>query len=79
VAHPGDDLVFVLGNRRDFPGPISDLLGCFARARLVDSTRPTAERPEVPTRRIWVLEDWLGNWPGSTGGEVWHSSTRPSP
>jgi hypothetical protein len=79
VAHPGDDLVFVLGNRRDLPGPVSDLLGCFARARLVDSTGPTAERPEVPTRRIWVLEDWLGSWPGATGGEVWHSSTRPSP
>ena len=63
VARHGDDLVYVLANRRDSPGPITDLSANFARARLVDSTGPTAEQPEVPTRRIWLLEDWRGSWP----------------
>jgi hypothetical protein len=63
LAHPGDHLVFVLSNRRDSPGPVSDLEPYFARARVVDSTGPTAERPEVPPRRIWLLEDWRGGWP----------------
>jgi hypothetical protein len=64
LAHGGDDLVFILSNRRDAPGPISDLHPYFARMRLVDSTGPTDERPEVPLRRIWLLEDWEGGWPG---------------
>jgi dolichyl-phosphate-mannose-protein mannosyltransferase len=64
LANPGDDLVFILSNRRDAPGPISDLHPYFARMRLVDSTGPTDERPEVPQRRIWLLEDWQGGWPG---------------
>jgi 4-amino-4-deoxy-L-arabinose transferase-like glycosyltransferase len=63
LAHPGDDLVYVLGNRPDFPGPISDLHPYFARMRVVDSTGPTAQRPEVPRRRLWLLEDWRGGWP----------------
>ena len=63
LAHIGDDLVFVLSNRRDSPGPASDLSPYFARLRVVDSTGPTAERPEVPKRRIWLLEDWRGSWP----------------
>jgi dolichyl-phosphate-mannose-protein mannosyltransferase len=63
LAHPGDDLVFVQSSRRDAPGPISDLRPCFARVRAVDSTGPTTERPEVPGRRIWLLENWLGGWP----------------
>jgi 4-amino-4-deoxy-L-arabinose transferase-like glycosyltransferase len=63
-AHPGDDLVFVLSPRPDSTGPIADLRPHFARERLVDSTGPTAERPEVPKRRVWVLEDWQGGWPG---------------
>jgi 4-amino-4-deoxy-L-arabinose transferase-like glycosyltransferase len=64
LAHRGDDLVFILSNRRDSPGPISDLRPYFARLRVVDSTEPTAENPEVPRRRIWLLEDWRGGWPG---------------
>jgi 4-amino-4-deoxy-L-arabinose transferase-like glycosyltransferase len=68
LAHPGDDLVYVLSNPRDSPGPISDLHSCFARVRVVDSTGPTAERPEVPSRRIWLLENWLGSWPRAAGG-----------
>jgi hypothetical protein len=64
LAHRGDDLVFILSNRRDGPGPISDLQPYFARMRVVDSTGPTDERPEVPQRRIWLLEDWQGGWPG---------------
>jgi 4-amino-4-deoxy-L-arabinose transferase-like glycosyltransferase len=63
LARPGDHLVFVLSNRSDSPGPISDLEPYFARARVVDSTGPTAERAEVPKRRIWLLEDWRGGWP----------------
>ena len=65
LANPGDDLVFILSNRRDAPGPISDLRPYFARMRVVDSTGPTDERPEVPQRRIWLLEEWQGGWPGS--------------
>ena len=68
LANPGDDLVFILSNRRDAPGPISDLHPYFARMRLVDSTGPTDERPEVPRRRIWLLEDWQGGWPGTATG-----------
>jgi hypothetical protein len=68
LAHPGDDLVFVLSSRRDLPVPIADLRPCFARVRVVDSTAPSAERPEVPTRRIWLLHDWLGSWPRAAGG-----------
>jgi hypothetical protein len=64
LAHRGDDLVFIVSSRRDAPGPISDLHPYFARMRVVDSTGPTAERPEVPQRRIWLLEDWQGGWPG---------------
>jgi 4-amino-4-deoxy-L-arabinose transferase-like glycosyltransferase len=63
LAHPGDDLVFVLSNRRVSSGPISDLHPYFARVRVVDSTGPTTERPEIPKRRIWLLEDWRGGWP----------------
>ena len=63
LARPGDDLVFILSNRRDSPGPISDLNPHFARVRVVDSIVPTAERPEVPERRIWLLEGWRGSWP----------------
>ncbi len=63
LARPGDDLVFVLSIRRDWAGPISDLHPYFGRERLVDSTGPSAERPEVPRRRIWLLEDWRGGWP----------------
>ena len=63
LAHPGDDLVFILSNRMDLPGPIADLQPYFERARVVDSTGPTAQRPEVPRRRIWLLEDWRGGWP----------------
>jgi undecaprenyl-diphosphatase len=63
LAHPGDHLVVVLSDRRDSPGPISDLDPYFARVRMVDSTGPTAERPEVPKRRIWLLEAWRGGWP----------------
>jgi len=64
MAHAGDDLIVILSNRRDPPGPISDLHPYFARMRVVDSTGPTTERPEVPPRRIWLLEDWRGGWPG---------------
>jgi 4-amino-4-deoxy-L-arabinose transferase-like glycosyltransferase len=64
LADRGDDLVFILSNRRDAPGPISDLHPYFARLRVVDSTGPTPDRPEVPQRRIWLLEDWQGGWPG---------------
>ena len=64
LARPGDHLVFVLSNRSDSLGPISDLEPYFARARVVDSSGPTDERPEVPQRRIWLLEDWQGGWPG---------------
>jgi 4-amino-4-deoxy-L-arabinose transferase-like glycosyltransferase len=64
LAHRGDDLVFIVSSRRDAPGPISDLHPYFARMRVVDSTGPTDERPEVPQRRIWLLEDWQGGWPG---------------
>ena len=64
LAHRGDDLVFVLSNRRNPPGPLADLHPYFARIRVVDSTGPTDERPEVPQRRIWLLEDWQGGWPG---------------
>jgi hypothetical protein len=64
LAHRGDDLVFILSNRRDPTGPIADLHPYFARIRVVDSTGPTDERPEVPQRRIWLLEDWQGGWPG---------------
>ena len=63
MAHPGDDLILVLSNRPDSPGPISDLRSYFARVRVVDSTGPGAERREVPRRRIWLLEDWHGSWP----------------
>jgi 4-amino-4-deoxy-L-arabinose transferase-like glycosyltransferase len=64
LARRGDDLVLVLSNRPVSPGPISDLDPYFARVRVVDSTGPSAERPEVPKRRIWLLEDWNGSWPG---------------
>ncbi|HEV2083537.1 MAG TPA: hypothetical protein VGR09_00530 [Gemmatimonadales bacterium] len=57
--------MFILGKLREAPGPISDLHPYFARMRLVDSTGPTDERPEVPQRRIWLLEEWQGGWPGS--------------
>jgi hypothetical protein len=63
LARAGDDLVFVLSEHRDSPGPVSDLGPYFARVRVVDSTGPTAERPEVPQRRMWLLEDWRGSWP----------------
>jgi hypothetical protein len=64
LAHRGDDLVFILSNRPDAPGPISDLDPYFARMRMVDSIGPTDAKPEVPLRRIWLLEDWQGGWPG---------------
>jgi hypothetical protein len=64
LAQRGDDLVFILGNRRDASGPISDLRPYFAGMRMVDSTGPSDGRPEVPQRRIWLLEDWQGGWPG---------------
>jgi 4-amino-4-deoxy-L-arabinose transferase-like glycosyltransferase len=63
TAHPGDDLVFVLSNRPESPGPISDLRCCFEHVAAVDSTSPGAGRREVPRRRIWVLENWRGSWP----------------
>jgi 4-amino-4-deoxy-L-arabinose transferase-like glycosyltransferase len=63
LARPGDDLLFVLSNRRDSPGPISDLHAYFARLQVVDSTGPTAEHPDIPERRVWLLEDWRGSWP----------------
>jgi dolichyl-phosphate-mannose-protein mannosyltransferase len=70
LAHPGDDLVFILSNRGDSPGPISDLHPYFARIKMVDSTGASAERPEVPKRRIWLLEDWRGGWPGKQTGKA---------
>jgi hypothetical protein len=69
-AHPGDHLLLILTDRRDSPGPISDLHPYFARMRVVDSTGPSADRPEVPQRRIWLLEDWRGGWPGRQPGKA---------
>ncbi|MGH7512797.1 MAG: ArnT family glycosyltransferase [Gemmatimonadales bacterium] len=63
LARRGDDLVFLLGDRRDPPAAVSDLSPHFARVRVVDSIAPTAEHPEAPTRRVWLLEDWQGSWP----------------
>jgi 4-amino-4-deoxy-L-arabinose transferase-like glycosyltransferase len=63
LARLGDDLVLVLSGRPDSPAPISDLRPYFARVRVMDSTEPTAEAPEVPERHIWLLEDWRGGWP----------------
>jgi len=63
LAHRGDDMVFVLADRHDPPVSISDLQPYFAQVRVVDSTGPTEQRPEVPTRRIWLLADWRGSWP----------------
>jgi hypothetical protein len=70
LAHPGDHLVLILSNRPDSPGPISDLHPYFVRMRVVDSTGPTPDRPEVPRRRIWLLEDWRGSWPGRQPGKA---------
>jgi hypothetical protein len=64
LARRGDDLVFLLADRRDPPAAVSDLSHHFGRVRVVDSIAPTAERPEVPSRRVWLLEDWRGSWPG---------------
>jgi 4-amino-4-deoxy-L-arabinose transferase-like glycosyltransferase len=65
LAHPGDDLILVLNNRSVSSGPIADLHPHFSRLWIVDSTGPTAERPEVPRRRIWLLKDWRGSWPSA--------------
>ena len=64
LARRGDDLVFLLADRHDAPAAVSDLSPHFGRVRVVDSIAPTAEDPEVPTRRVWLLEDWQGTWPG---------------
>jgi 4-amino-4-deoxy-L-arabinose transferase-like glycosyltransferase len=63
LARRGDDLVFLLGDRHDLPVAVSDLSPHFARVRVVDSIAPTADHPEVPSRRVWLLEDWQGGWP----------------
>jgi hypothetical protein len=62
-AHPGDDLILVLGKRPESPGPIGDLRSYFARVQLVDSAGPDAQRREIPQRRVWWLRDWQGGWP----------------
>jgi hypothetical protein len=65
LAHPDDDLVLVLDDGTDTPGPVATLapfFGSVNRGALVTMRRGTGE---IGTRRVWVLTRWRGGWPAT--------------
>jgi len=65
VARMGDNLVMVLDDSSDEPGPVSALrpfFGGVERGALVELRRGSGV---ITTRRMWVLQGWRGGWPSA--------------
>ena len=64
-AKRGDNLVLVLDESRELPGPIVQLSPYFAELRRSDLVPLERQGREVGRRQLWALVGWRGGWPPS--------------
>lgn len=63
VAKRGDNLVLVLDESDDTPGPVAALASHFESSTRGDLVTMRRDAGEIGTRRLWVLQGWKGDWP----------------
>ena len=63
VARVGDNLVLVLDDSKDVPGPVNALTPFFGAVQRRDVVELRRRTGVIATRRLWVLTGWRGDWP----------------
>ena len=64
-ARPGDNLLLVLDESDQPPGPVEQLAPFFGSVERGDRVALRRGRGEIATRRMWVLLGWGGRWPAT--------------
>ena len=63
LARAGDNLVLVLDDSDDKPGPVGALRPFFAAVERGNGVELRRGAGVITTRRLWVLKGWRGGWP----------------
>jgi 4-amino-4-deoxy-L-arabinose transferase-like glycosyltransferase len=62
-AHGGDNLLLVLDDSDQPPGPIEQLAPFFASVQRGDRVMLRRGNRDIAARRVWLLLGWNGRWP----------------
>lgn len=63
VASVGDNLLLVLDDSKEVPGPVTALAPFFGAVQRGDAVELRRGAGIITTRRLWVLTGWRGGWP----------------
>jgi len=63
VARAGDNLVLVLDESSDEPGPVGELRPFFGAVESGEVVQLRRGAGVITTRRVWALKGWRGGWP----------------